>query len=66
MRWCSTLKGDVPQPCARRPCDSCVDDLAERAALIADGCKVSQDEAMRMARAQALAEMPGQRKLVAV
>lgn len=50
-------------PCPRLPCSDCVNDLAERAALIADGCKVSQDEALRMARAQALEQMPGQRRL---
>ena len=65
VRYCSILCGSVPSQCPRRPCETCVDDLAERAALIADGERCSQAAATVLARVQALTALPGQRSLVA-
>lgn len=52
------LSRDVAKPCPRKPCDACADDLAERAALIADGCRLTQPQADKIAIEQALAAMP--------
>jgi hypothetical protein len=41
-------------------CADCRDDIWERAALIADGCKVGQAEGLVRAISQAKAAMPGQ------
>lgn len=64
-RYCSIVCGQVPAACPRAPCADCVDLLAERAALIADGERCSQAAATVLARGQALASMPGQRDLIA-
>ena len=58
-RYCAILCGEAPQSCPRVPCVTCVEDIAERAALIADGEKCGQPAATVLARAQALRAMPG-------
>jgi len=63
-RYCPTLRGDVPAECPRRPCESCVDLLAERAAIIEysplPATKPTREAADALARSQALEAMPGQ------
>ena len=72
-RPCSVLRGQVPETCPRAPCGNCVEDLAERAAILQYGqgtggspelptC-ATRAEADALARAQALEAMPGQRVL---
>jgi hypothetical protein len=41
--------GVVPASCSPADCEACRDDFEERAALIADGCGVSQEEGTRRA-----------------
>lgn len=65
MRHCGIICGDVPDTCPRAPCVHCKIDLRERAGHVAHHLglahpPLSCDEAMVLARAQALASMPGQ------